>query len=1180
MAKNPNISLSFQASAFQTEIKKMSDSLKTVKKEFEVSNLAIQANGNALDLAANKIAGYGKQAVQQRAITNKVREAIEQATKAHADSGSRVDAARQAYDKAAKSKNTSAEELKKLKKELDNANNTYERLGKTVQTWYNKLLDSQKAENQLKVAVKQVNTEIDNQNKTLQQSAKDMRNVTTNTGNLLNVYTLLKGLAIGYAGKTLFNALIGSNAQFEQSITSFEVLLGGIDKAEKRMGELTKFAAKTPFNLPQLVDAEKRLLAYGVAAKDTAKVLPMLGDISMGNAEKLNMVSLAYGQVVTNQRLYGTELRQFAENGVPLLAELAKMYGVTEAEMRKMVEDGMIGAPAVTAALESMTSAGGKFFGMMDKQSQTMTGMWSTMQDNFGIFSREVGENSFKYLKNQLSDITDEIDRMSQSGELGDIAAEWGKGIADFVTFSAEAIMTLWDMKEALLAAGAGILAFKTTMAISGTVMAVANSIEAYTTAVKAGTTATAAFTTVMKINPWVLIASAVATVITALVAYNALTDDTITKTDELAEKTAELTEEYNRNIKAVDKQTNGQLGEVEIASRLAKELGTLSSKVNKTTEDKTRMAGIVDQLNSKIPTLALAINSETGELNKQMGVINDTIYAYKQLLFVKASEKKASAAAESIIDLQDQKKAVEKQIEVYKDFEKKYKEYKMNIGLRSFLPNNKQPKAEFPKISQEELDEYNSLAKQYNDINKAISAAETEIANSFKMSEDYTKKFGPPEIDPPGTPPPLGGDDYKNTKAQYEAGLLSASQYKKKLQSILSKTKVNTEDYYEILKEIKNIGEKASSAAEKAKSEAAKKAFDNLKYFREADMISEEEYYKSLKTLRDKYFKEGSTEWQQYTLELKGHEEELFNERRANSDQWISDQKYYGKLSSSEEIAAYDRIRKYVKEYYKSGVIDLEEYKKQMRELDKNEFEVRKNLIEQAISKEIEAEKAGLDVRKEALANEEKSIKDSYDKRKQAIEDYYDDIDRKEKQQDRQKKLSELLADEAKYQNAATKDGKERLKRIRDEISGINKEIDKEVREVEKKKKLSEAEAERDRLEEDRMKRIVALNEEYKNLDTAQKTMLSKISEYATVSAGAIDAVTKKIQAMVQALTNVKVPTKSGTNTSGTLGSNTVVNVTDNGAKYINSKSEAVDYTKELFNAAEDAIRIWGGKV
>lgn len=1071
MPKNPNISLSFKASAFQTEIKKMNDALKTTKKEFEVTNLAIQANGNHLDLAANKIAGYAKQAELQRAITAKVREALEQATRAHADAGSRVEAARQAYERIAKSENASKEELQKLKKELDGANNTYERLGKSIQTWNNKLLDSQKAENQLKVAVKQTNNDLENHGKTMHNNMNHANHAATAMQKLMHIYMMIQMLGLAFAGKSLFDALIGDNSKFEQSMASFEVLLNGADNAKRRMDELTQFAAVTPFELPQVVDAEKRLLAYGVAAKDTQKTLEMLGDISMGNAQKLDLISLAYGQVITNSKLFGTELRQFAENGVPLLAALAEMYGVTEAEMRKMVENGEIGADAVTAALERMTSAGGQFFGMMDKQSQTMIGMWSTVKDNLGIFAREVGEESFEYLKDELGSFMDTLNQMSKSGELSEVASEWGHSVATFTEYVVEAIKILWDMKEALIAVGSA-MAITSTLNAAGAAFKV---LSATVSMAKAGFDAAKVSSDVLNASllksPWGAVAAAVGILVGALVTYNLTTEDAFAETNKLVEKTSELTEEYERNQKAADRQTNSQLGEVEIARRLAGELDGLSQKVNKTTEDKERMAGIVDHLNNKIPNLALAINSETGELNNQIGVVYNAINAYKQLLLVKAGERKASAAAESILGLEDQRKKLGNELAQLTKQQAEEEKIKNSFDM-AWGPYGYDSSAFFGSSTDNQIEK---VKDSIEETNKAIADANKTIEDSFNLSSKYMSKYGTPETDPykpptyiPPTSPPSP-----------DSG--------------------------------------------------------------EAEKISREDAL-----------------------------EKEFEARRANSDRWIEEQKYYNKLSADEEIAAYERIRDYVTEYYKKGTIDYAEYQKQLRDIDKNIFAVRKSMLEEALNDSIKAEKASLDARKAALDKEDQSIKDSYDARKTAIEDYYDDIDREERQQDREEKLSELLAEEEKYQNAATKEGQDRLKKIQDEIKSINQETEKELRETEKKKELSEADAERDSLEEERLRKLEVLNEDYNKLDEAQKTVLSNISEYASISAGAIEEVTRKIQAMVQAISNLKISSSTNTQAAGnTLVGGTNVTVNDYGNKFMNGLGEVIDYTKELFDTA-----------
>ncbi len=134
-------------------------------------------------------------------------------------------------------------------------------------------------------------------------------------------------------------------------------------------------------------------------------------------------------------------------------------------------------------------------------------------------------------------------------------------------------------------------------------------------------------------------------------------------------------------------------------------------------------------------------------------------------------------------------------------------------------------------------------------------------------------------------------------------------------------------------------------------------------------------------------------------------------------------------------------------------------------KDLNKDIYDTRKELLEEALTKEIALEMEALDVRKEILSEEEQNIKDSYDSRVQAIEDYYDEIDLKERQEERASELSDLLKEEEKYKNAATREGKARLEKIRDEIEAINKEAEQEAREMEKQKEIDRATAARDAL-------------------------------------------------------------------------------------------------------------------
>lgn len=1186
MAKNPNISISFSSSKAAQEVNSLAADLKALRKEFEVSNTAIAATGDKLALAQNKLKQFSEEAKILRSATAAMQRGLEDAANTQSKLAARVEAAKQAYENAARSENASKEQVEKLKKEYEDLAQRLAKADKAVANWRNKLQDAQIAENKLKIAVNEVNKEIEEQNKKHVETVKNTRNVTSATGQLINIYTLLKGLILGYAGKTLFEALVGSNAQFEQYMATFEVLLGSAEKAQKRMAELTEFAAKTPFELPQLTEAEKRLLSYGVAAEDTAKMLQVLGDLSMGNAEKLGSLTLAYGQVVTATRLTGGELRQFAEAGIPLLDELAKMYNTTTAEMREMVSAGQISAEAVTVALQRMTSEGGKFYGMMEKQSQTMEGMWATLKDNVSMFARDVGEKSFKYLKDALSDLIEQFNELERSGKLGDIAAEWGRNIARFVEFITDAIKTLWDMKEALAAIGIALATFKTGMIIDSIVASATNAIKKFNEAVTAGATLTKGLTAALNTNPWILLGTAIASVVAGFITYKKITKETTDETDELAERTKELTKEYENSIASIDKQTNASLGEAEVAERLAEKLETLAKKTNLATEEKLQMKSIVEQLNKILPNLNLQIDEQTGKIIGNTKAIYDNIEALKAQAIAQGYQKKAAAAGEAYAN----------QEILLSDTKNRLNEAQAEMG--EFITQYGEALEKIKELRRRHEEEgylsLSELGREIAGINKlySITNVEQQYAERRKIIEDLTK---------------LVEEQTKQlNKYSEEIDLYTSKALSNKPTSNTNLTSTPPIDIPPLLSSDKTSSKSSASSAEKARQQAIQKEFQDLKFALDMGYITEAEYYKRLAALRDKYFEAGSTEWQQYTVQIKQYndrlkedaikaeeekyrerrqksdqwiaeqkyynklsadeeiaayerirayvkeyyaqgiidqeeyysqikeinrkiydvEREAYNERRKNSDKWIEEQKYYSKLTAEEEIAAYERIRTYVKEYYEQGIIDQKEYYAQMKELDRDIYAVRKKVLEDSIKETVDASKKMLDARKKAIEEESKAEKKAYDERRKAIEDYYDSIERAENQQERSARLSELYQMERIYQNAVTLEGKNKLKEIREEINKLNREAEKEQRELARKAELEALESEYEEAEEERKRRLEAINEEYEKLDSRQKTLLENIANYASISAGTLEQVTNKIKSMLSALSSSNIGT------------------------------------------------------
>lgn len=191
------------------------------------------------------------------------------------------------------------------------------------------------------------------------------------------------------AAKSVGQFAINTAGDFQQLRISFETMLGSADKAGTMLRDISDFARKTPFDLPQVAEGSKRLLAYNIDAEKLLPTFEALGNIAAGvGRDKLPQLILAFGQVKAATKLTGAELRQFTEAGVPLLQILAEQSGKTAAQVKEDMEGGV--APSfedVEKALFSMSAEGGKFFNLMEKQSTTFQGTMSNLKDGMIRFA-------------------------------------------------------------------------------------------------------------------------------------------------------------------------------------------------------------------------------------------------------------------------------------------------------------------------------------------------------------------------------------------------------------------------------------------------------------------------------------------------------------------------------------------------------------------------------------------------------------------------------------------------------------------------------------------------------------------------------------------------------------------------------------------------------------------------
>ncbi len=213
-----------------------------------------------------------------------------------------------------------------------------------------------------------------------------------------NIAMMGIGAGIAVVGKAIKEAM-----DFEQTSIQMEVMLGSAEKAKDLLHEIEQFAAATPFESKDLIESTKLLLQFGVSEKKVMGVMKQFGDITAGDANKLHAMTLAFGQMSSTGRLMGQDLNQMINAGFNPLEYISKKTGQSIAELKREMEKGNISVQMVEEAFADATKEGGRFHGMMEKQSKTMGGQWSTAMDQFNVSLRNAGTQILPQLTSTLA---------------------------------------------------------------------------------------------------------------------------------------------------------------------------------------------------------------------------------------------------------------------------------------------------------------------------------------------------------------------------------------------------------------------------------------------------------------------------------------------------------------------------------------------------------------------------------------------------------------------------------------------------------------------------------------------------------------------------------------------------------------------------------------------------------
>ena len=236
------------------------------------------------------------------------------------------------------------------------------------------------------------------------------------SGSLLN--NTVGKLAAAFTIKELVSNITKVRGEFQQLEVSFQTMLGSAEKADTLMQQLVHTAATTPFGLEDVAQGAKQLLAYGFGAEKVNETLIRLGDIAAGLSIPLNDLVYLYGTTMSQGRLYTQDLNQFTGRGIPMIAELAKQFGVAESKVKELVEEGKVGFPEVQKVIESLTDEGGKFGGLMEAQSKTITGQISNIEDAVSMMFNEIGQQSEGVINTTLSGVSYMVEHYERFGRI------------------------------------------------------------------------------------------------------------------------------------------------------------------------------------------------------------------------------------------------------------------------------------------------------------------------------------------------------------------------------------------------------------------------------------------------------------------------------------------------------------------------------------------------------------------------------------------------------------------------------------------------------------------------------------------------------------------------------------------------------------------------------------------
>lgn len=334
---------------------------------------------------------------------------------------------------------------------------------------------------------------------------------------LKKAFAMIGGAALG---KQLISDMIRVRGEFQAADTAIQTLLGSKEKADALMSQVREYAKISPLEFSDVTQATQMMLGFNIEAEKVPRFLQAIGDVSMGETQKFNSLTLAFSQMSAAGKLMGQDLNQMINAGFNPLQTMSEKTGKSIAQLKEEMSKGAISAEMVQQAFIDATSAGGKFYQMSENASKTINGQLSMMQDAMDAAFNEMGQKSEGFIMSGIQMTTKLIENYETVGKV-----------------LAGLVITYGTYKAALITN----IALTHSWAVAARADAVAKGMQ--TAATKAATVAQLALNAAMKANPYALVAAAIASVAAAMWVFN----DSTTAAEEAQKKLSDSTTELNK---------------------------------------------------------------------------------------------------------------------------------------------------------------------------------------------------------------------------------------------------------------------------------------------------------------------------------------------------------------------------------------------------------------------------------------------------------------------------------------------------------------------------------------------------------------------------------------------------------------------------------------------------------